>query len=198
MNNEVTHAPTITTNAGGGGAAASSSNGGSDILLLPLDVLSVLPFLAVLYLLNRSSNGFSAVMNLTIAISQFFYKRQDEIFLTIDGWHKLLNISMLIEFCALMTYLARIPEERKGYILGLGVMLVIIVEEKDFMSMKYAMIPLTFNNTLLFTYQCLINRGMKYEVNQLMVVKGVFWYVVSIVALLLDLLIQNPSYSYVL
>jgi hypothetical protein len=105
---------------------------------------------------------------------------------------------MLIEFCALMIYLARIPEERKGYILGLGVMLVIIVEEKDFMSMKYAMIPLTFNNTLLFTYQCLINRGMKYEVNQLMVVKGVFWYVVSIVALLLDLLIQNPSYSYVL
>jgi hypothetical protein len=76
MNNEVTHAPTITTNAGGG-AGATSSNGGSYMLLLPLDILSVLPFLAVLYLLNRSSNGFSAVMNLTIAISQFFYKRQD-------------------------------------------------------------------------------------------------------------------------
>ena len=49
-----------------------------------------------------------------------------------------------------MIYLARIPKHLHGYVLSFGLLLIMVSEEKDFLSFKYALIPLAFNNGLLF------------------------------------------------
>jgi len=51
----------------------------------------------------------------------------DEIFLNEDQWHKLLNIATLAHFCQLMIYLARIPKHLRGYLLGVGLCLIILI-----------------------------------------------------------------------
>ena len=67
-------------------------------------------------------------------------------------------MTLLIQFCSLMIYLARIPKALQGYVLGMGILLIVITEEKDFMSFRYALVPLAFNNGLLFISQCVLSR----------------------------------------
>ena len=84
--------------------------------------------------------------------------KTNELFLTEDGWHKMLNITLLLHFCSLMIFLAQVPKEYQGYLLGCGLLLIMIIEEKDFLSVKYALIPIAFNNLLLIVSQFLRQR----------------------------------------
>ncbi len=65
--------------------------------------------------------------------------------------------------------------------MGLGTCIIILMQEKDSQSFKYAMIPLIFNNVLLITSQCLLS-GPVY-MNTRMVLFGAIWYVISIIAI---------------
>ena len=56
------------------------------------------------------------------------------VFLPGDSWHKLSNIFMLIEYCSVIIFLARIPKEKEGYFLAFGTAIVIILQEKDSFS----------------------------------------------------------------
>ena len=70
---------------------------------------------AVCFLIYRSSIAF----RLTTSDSAEY------IFLTTDSWHKLANIFMLIEYCSLIIYLARIPENMVGYFLAFGIIIIV-------------------------------------------------------------------------
>ena len=52
---------------------------------------------------------------------------ESQVFLTGDSWHKLSNIFMLIEYCSLIIYLARIPEEWSGALLAIGTAIIVIL-----------------------------------------------------------------------
>ena len=56
------------------------------------------------------------------------------VFLPTDSWHKLANVFMLIEYCSLIIYLARLRKEIEGYTLGLGICIIILLQEKDSFS----------------------------------------------------------------
>ena len=79
---------------------------------------------ALCFLIYRSSIAF-ALTSTTSA---------DYIFLTTDSWHKLSNIFMLIEYCSLIIYLARIREELVGYFLAIGICIIVFLQEKDSFS----------------------------------------------------------------
>ena len=104
----------------------------------------------------------------------------NELFINEESWHKILNIALLIHFCSLMIYLARIPKQYRGYLMGVGTCLIVLMQEKDSQSFKYALIPIIFNNILMITSQCLLS-GPIY-VNTRMVLFGAIWYVISIIA----------------
>ena len=59
---------------------------------------------------------------------------ESQVFLTGDSWHKLSNIFMLIEYCSLIIYLARIPENMVGYFLAFGIIIIVTLQEKDSFS----------------------------------------------------------------
>jgi len=101
------------------------------------------------------------------------------VFIPIDSWHKLMNIGLLTQFCSLMIYLARIPKEYKGYLVGIGMCLIMMMQEKDAFSFKYALIPVIFNNLLLVCSGCVL--GGPIYVNSRCAALGAFWYIFSIV-----------------
>ena len=107
----------------------------------------------------------------------------DYIFLTTDSWHKLSNVFMLIEYCSLIIFLARIREEIKGYFLAMGICAIIILQEKDSFSYQYALIPLIFNNLLLICSSAMYDRPGSF--NPTMVIYGAVWYVLSCLGFLL-------------
>lgn len=60
--------------------------------------------------------------------------------------------------------------------------LIIILQEKDSFTFKYALIPLIFNNLLMIISSCLIAKPP--YVNSRMVIYGAIWYVISIISFL--------------
>ncbi len=66
-----------------------------------------------------------------------------------DGWHKILNIFMLVQFCSLAIYLGRVNQEFYGQILGVGVIIILVSQERDFLSFKCTLIPVIYNNSVL-------------------------------------------------
>lgn len=79
-----------------------------------------------------------------------------------------------------MIYLARVPKNLKGYILGIGLCLIIVMQERDALSFKFALVPLVFNNVLLIFSQCIMG-GPSY-INSRMVVFGTIWYILSVIS----------------
>ena len=63
---------------------------------------------------------------------------------------------MLIEYCSLIIYLARIPEEWSGALLAVGTAIIVILQEKDSYSYHYAAIPLVFNQLILICATCFL------------------------------------------
>lgn len=57
--------------------------------------------------------------------------------------------------------------------------LIVLMQEKDSFSFRYALVPMIFNNSLLIISQYL-NKEPTY-VNNRMVIFGLLWYVASIV-----------------
>jgi len=79
-----------------------------------------------------------------------------------------------------MIYLARIPKHYGGYLLGLGLSLILVMQERDALSFKFALVPIIFNNMLLILSQCLMG-GPGY-VNSRMVAFGTIWYLLSVIS----------------
>ena len=89
---------------------------------------------------------------------------------------------MLIEYCSLIIYLARIPEKWSGALLAIGTAIIVILQEKDSYSYQYALIPLLFNQLILICATLLLkNKG---GFNKTMVSYGAFWYGISCAGLL--------------
>ena len=84
---------------------------------------------------------------------------------------------MLIEYCSLIIYLARIPEEWSGALLAVGTAIIVILQEKDSYSYHYAAIPLVFNQLILICATCFLKT--KGQLNRAMAAYGALWYVVS-------------------
>ena len=105
------------------------------------------------------------------------------VFLPTDSWHKLANIFMLIEYCSLIIFLARVPKELEGYILAMGICIIIVLQEKDSFSYQYALVPLIFNNLILICSSAFFDRPGSF--NPTMVMYGAFWYIVSCIGFLL-------------
>mmetsp|Transcript_24583 Transcript_24583/g.24181 ORF Transcript_24583/g.24181 Transcript_24583/m.24181 type:complete len:206 (+) Transcript_24583:359-976(+) len=80
----------------------------------------------------------------------------------------------------MIIYLARIPKAYQGFFMGIGMLLILLMQEKDSFSFKYALIPVIFNNLLLIVSQCIISTPL--YVNTRMVLFGALWYIVSIIA----------------
>jgi len=138
---------------------------GLDIVLIKVSALC--------FLIYRSSIAF----RLKAATSAEY------IFLPTDSWHKLSNVFMLIEYCSLIIFLARIQEQLVGYILAIGISIIIILQEKDSFSYQYALIPMLFNNLVLIGSSALYDKPGSF--NPTMVMYGAFWYMVSVVGFLL-------------
>ncbi|CDW89904.1 UNKNOWN [Stylonychia lemnae] len=154
------------------------------IFLTFLSVTAYYPVIVALTKLHKN-RGFDIILNLMTVIAQIMYKitlvfQYNEIFISEQGWYKMLNISMLLQFCSLMIYLARIPKELRGYLMGVGTIVILLAQEKDSQSFKYALIPLIFNNFFMISSQCFL-QGPVY-VNTRMVVFGAIWYIISIIA----------------
>lgn len=64
--------------------------------------------------------------------------------------------------------------------MGIGICLIILMQEKDSFSFKFALVPLIFNNLLMICSQCMMS-GPIY-VNNRMVIFGALWYIASIIA----------------
>ena len=90
---------------------------------------------------------------------------------------------MLIEYCNLIIYLARLPKEMEGYTLALGISIIIFLQEKDSFSYQYALIPLIFNNMVLICSSALYDKPGSF--NPSMVFYGAIWYFVSVLGFLL-------------
>ena len=105
------------------------------------------------------------------------------VFLPTDSWHKLANVFMLIEYCSLIIYLARVPKVLEGYILAFGICIIIVLQEKDSFSYQYALVPLIFNNLVLICSSAFCDRPGSF--NPSMVINGAFWYIVSCVGFLM-------------
>jgi hypothetical protein len=121
-----------------------------------LGALSLLSFYPVLYVLAtvHKNRGFEIVITIFTILTTIIYKVTlafdiSELFLPQDSWHKLYSISLLIQFCSLIIYLGRLPKYLQGYVLGIGTCLIIVMQEKDSFSFKFALVPLIFNNFLL-------------------------------------------------
>ena len=119
----------------------------------------------------------------SIAFSILSAQAQQILFLPIESWHKLSNVFMLIEYCSLIIFLSRISREFEGYILALGICIIIFLQEKDSFSYQYALIPLIFNNLVLICSSALYDK--KGSFNPTMVIYGAIWYMVSVVGFLL-------------
>ena len=61
-------------------------------------------------------------------------KSAQYLFLPTDSWHKLANVFMLIEYCSLIIFLARLSREAASYTLAIGVSIIIVLQEKDSFS----------------------------------------------------------------
>ena len=100
------------------------------------------------------------------------------VFLSGESWHKLSNIFMLIEYCSLIIFLARIPEKYAGAILSIGTAIILILQEKDSYSYHYAVIPLLFNQMILICSTLFLKHKVTF--NRKMVAKAALWYIISI------------------
>lgn len=138
---------------------------GMDIVLIKISALC--------FLIYRASIAFHLTAD----------KAKDYVFLPVDSWHKLANIFMLIEYCSLIVYLARISKELQGYVLALGICIIIVLQEKDSFSYQYALVPLIFNNLVLICSSALYDKPGSF--NPSMVMYGAFWYIVSCLGFLL-------------
>ena len=101
------------------------------------------------------------------------------VFLPADSWHKLSNIFMLIEYCSVIIFLAKIPKKKEGYFLAFGTAIVIILQEKDSFSYQYALFPLILNNLILYFSTALYDTVGTF--NTEMVIHGALWYVISVI-----------------
>lgn len=89
---------------------------------------------------------------------------------------------MLIEYCSLIIFLARIPEKYSGALLSIGTAIIVILQEKDSYSYHYAVIPLLFNQLILICSTLL--REHKVSFNKTMVAHGALWYTLSLASAL--------------
>ena len=89
---------------------------GMDIVLIKVSALC--------FLIYRATIAFNLTANVATKI----------VFLPTDSWHKLSNVFMLIEYCSLIIYLARVPKALEGYILAFGICIIIVLQEKDSFS----------------------------------------------------------------
>jgi hypothetical protein len=160
-------------------------------IVLLLALCSLMAFYPAMYILNQKhkNKGFEIVFLVNIMITNTFEKicialNWSSFFVSSDSWHKLCNIAMLTQFLCLMVYLARIPDKYKGVTIGIGMGLIIMFQEKDSFSFKYALIPMIFNNLLLIGSSCLMT-GPTY-VNSRCVAYGMFWYILSIFCFLMS------------
>ena len=128
---------------------------------------------AICFVIYRSSIAFK----LTTSESAEF------VFLTTDSWHKLANIFILIEYCSLIIFLARVPKDLVGYFLAFGIIIIVTLQEKDSFSYQYALIPLIFNNLLLICSSVIYDKPGSF--NPEMVLYGAIWYAVSCIGFLL-------------
>jgi len=152
-------------------------------------VLSALSFISVIIVLARThkNRGQDIVLTATAALCFMVYRAnlafQIELtgllFLQGDSWHKLSNVFMLIEYCSLIVYLARIPENKAGYCLAFGISIIIIMQEKDSYHYQYALIPLIFNNLMLICANIFLDHPDTY--NWQNVKYGGLWYLISCV-----------------
>jgi len=138
---------------------------GMDIVLVKISALC--------FLVYRASIAFHLTAD----------RARDYVFLPVDSWHKLANVFMLIEYCSLIIYLARISKELQGYVFALGICIIIVLQEKDSFSYQYALVPLIFNNLVLICSSALYDKPGSF--NPSMVLYGAFWYMVSCVGFLL-------------
>ena len=79
--------------------------GAERYLIVLLTIVSVMAYYPVIYALIKvhKNRGFDVIINIAIVVSQLLYKTArafkcagDELFLSEDGWHKMLNITLLI------------------------------------------------------------------------------------------------------
>lgn len=64
--------------------------------------------------------------------------------------------------------------------IGTGICIIIIMQEKDSFSFRYALVPVIFNNFIMIVSQCFIATPL--YVNTRMVAFGAMWYIISIIA----------------
>ena len=82
---------------------------GMDIVLIKIS--------AGCFLIYRASIAFNLTANTASHI----------VFLPTDSWHKLANVFMLIEYCSLILFLARVPKFLEGYLLAFGICIIIVL-----------------------------------------------------------------------
>lgn len=154
---------------------------------------SFLAVVAVLYRLHKR-RGLDIVLVMTSSLCFLVYRGSiafritseastDYLFLPIESYHKLANVFMLIEYCSLIIFLSRLPKDYEGYILALGICIIIFLQEKDSFSYQYALIPLIFNNLVLICSSAIYDK--KGSFNAGMVIYGAIWYLVSVFGFLL-------------
>jgi len=127
---------------------------------------------ALCFLIYRSS----------IAFRLSSHNSAEYLFLPTDSWHKLSNIFLLIEYCSLIIFLARLRQELVGYTLAVGICIIIVLQEKDSFSYQYAVIPLIFNNLVLICSSILYDKPGSF--NPSMVFYGALWYLASVLGFL--------------
>lgn len=115
----------------------------------------------------------------TAAFTFFVYRTSlayssEIFFLEGDSWHKLSNIFLLIEYCSLIVYLARVPPKFTGYCLALGISIIVIFQEKDSFNYKYALGPLIFNNIVFISASYLLDHPEDYNMENIRY--GGYWY----------------------
>ena len=86
---------------------------------------------------------------------------------------------MLIEYCSVIIFMAKIPKKKEGYFLAFGTAIVIILQEKDSFSYQYALFPLIFNNLILYFATVIYESSATF--NTEMVIHGALWYVISVI-----------------
>ena len=149
-------------------------------------LLTACSFLAVMVVLfkTHTDRGADIVLTGVAAFCFLVYRAclsfgvdENAMFLPADSWHKLSNIFMLIEYCSLIVFLARIPKNKAGYFLALGTAIIIILQEKDSFSYQYALVPLIFNNLVLLCSNVFLDSPGTF--NTSMVANGALWYFIS-------------------
>ena len=73
-------------------------------------------------------------------------------FISLQSWHKLINVFLLIEQCSLVLYLGGLSKDVENALFGINLILILVLQERDSVQgeIKYSVIPLALNNSYLF------------------------------------------------